>query len=109
MLAYLRSRDKRTVWGGIHPTLNAEECIRYADIVCRGEGEGFMLDMIRHLEKGNGWGNVPNAAYLSNGLVVMNKQRPLIQNLDDLPLFDFSFEDEHHLRGAIKEGLSGFP
>jgi radical SAM superfamily enzyme YgiQ (UPF0313 family) len=45
---------KRTVWGGIHPTINPEECAQYADVICRVEGEGFMLDLLRRLELGAG-------------------------------------------------------
>lgn len=26
------------LWGGIHPTVCAEECLQYADLVCIGEG-----------------------------------------------------------------------
>jgi len=29
----------KTVWGGAHPTLYPEEASKYADIICRGEGE----------------------------------------------------------------------
>lgn len=106
LLAYLRSMDKKTVWGGIHPTLNPEECVQHADIICRGEGEGFMLDLIRHSDIGNDWADVPNAVYLSNGLVAMNKLRPLIHDLDDLPVFDYSFEDEYHLIGRRLKKVS---
>jgi len=92
LLGYLRSMGKRTVWGGIHPTLNPEECAQHADIVCRGEGEGFMLDLIRRWEEGAAWSDIPNSAYRSNGRVVLNALRPLISDLDELPLFDFGFE-----------------
>ena len=34
------------VWGGIHATLNPEECARFADVVCMGEGEGMIADLV---------------------------------------------------------------
>ena len=33
------------VWGGIHPTLFPQDCIKYADIVCVGDGEDAVLDL----------------------------------------------------------------
>ncbi|MDD4909361.1 MAG: radical SAM protein [Candidatus Omnitrophica bacterium] len=50
----LRKEKKRRfiVWGGVHPTLAPEDCIRYADAVCIGEGEGAVLDLAREFATG---------------------------------------------------------
>ena len=32
--------------GGIHATVETEQCLEYADGVCRGEGEEAMLDWL---------------------------------------------------------------
>ena len=33
------------IWGGAHPTIMPDECLKYADMVCRGEGEGALLEL----------------------------------------------------------------
>ena len=99
VLEHLRPLGKILVWGGIHATLNPEACVKYADIVCRGEGEGFMLELVEKAEKGEDWKDITNAVYLENGHTMKRDLRSLIDNLDELPLLDVSCDDEFHLRG----------
>jgi len=77
--------DIPIVWGGIHPIFNPEECLNYADYVCRGEGEEAMLELVRSLESGSSTTGIPNIWHRKNGIVYKNDVRPLIQNLDDYP------------------------
>jgi radical SAM superfamily enzyme YgiQ (UPF0313 family) len=35
------------VWGGIHPTLSPETSIEEADMICLGEGEGPLTDLVQ--------------------------------------------------------------
>lgn len=97
LIAGLRPLGKPIVWGGIHPTLFPEDCVGHADLVCRGEGEGFMVDLVERLASGRDLADIPNGAYLSEGRTILNDLRPLIAELDDLPLLDFSFENEYVL------------
>jgi len=99
VMEHMRPLNKVTVWGGIHATLNAEQCARHADLVCRGEGEQFMIDLAERLDKGGDWRAVPNAVYADKGRLVANEPRPLIDNLDTLPMMDFSRDNEWHLNG----------
>jgi len=94
----LRPLGKLIVWGGMHPTLFPEDCTPYADIVCRGEGEAFMLDIAERVASGKELVDIPNAAYLFNGRTILNDLRPLIADLDSLPLLDFAFENEYILK-----------
>ena len=96
----LRPLGRLIVWGGIHPTLLPEDCTTHADLVCRGEGEGFMLDLAERVATGRGFADIPNGAYLSNGRTILNDLRPLITDLDSLPLPDFAFENEYILDPA---------
>jgi radical SAM superfamily enzyme YgiQ (UPF0313 family) len=98
LIDYLSPLDKITVWGGIHATLNPEECARHADVVCRGEGEGFMLELVEKLQGGGNWKDIANAAYRENGQVTVNDVRSMIGDLDELPIIDFSHENEFHLK-----------
>jgi len=53
LLRTIRPLRKFTVWGGLHATLNPESCAKEADIICRGEGEDLILELIRNLENGH--------------------------------------------------------
>jgi anaerobic magnesium-protoporphyrin IX monomethyl ester cyclase len=72
------------VWGGIHPTILPDETIKNkdVDIIVRGEGEYSFLELIKNLENLNG---VLGISYKKNGKVIHNKNRPPIENLDELP------------------------
>jgi radical SAM superfamily enzyme YgiQ (UPF0313 family) len=93
----LRPLGRLIVWGGVHPTLFPEDCTAHADIVCRGEGEEFMLDLAERVASGRELTDIPNGAYLFDGRTILNDLRPLIVNLDNLPLPDFAFEKEYIL------------
>ena len=100
LLEGLRPLGKLLVWGGMHPTLYPQDCTPYADLVCRGEGEGFMIDLAERVAAGTEVTDIPNAAYLSDGRTVLNDLRPLVADLDILPLPSFDFENEHALNAA---------
>ena len=55
----LRPLGKLIVWGGMYPTLFPEDCVGYADIVCRGEGEEFMLDLVERVASGIAFRDIP--------------------------------------------------
>ena len=100
LLQGLRHLGKLLVWGGMHPTIYPEECTAHADLVCRGEGEGFMLELVERVASGRGITDIPNGAYLSDDRVVMNELRPLIADLDTLPFPDYAFQNEYCLDRA---------
>lgn len=83
------------IWGGIHPTVDPEKSLEYADMVCVGEGEEAMLDLVGRIEKGAPIDRVPNIWLKCNGVVVKNAVRPLIQDLNRLPFQDFDYESHH--------------
>ncbi|MDR3575116.1 MAG: radical SAM protein [Anaerolineaceae bacterium] len=104
----LRPLNKMIVWGGVHASLTPEDCVDWADVVCLGEGEGFILELIERVEHGKEWWDIQNAAYKRDGKLICNTLRPLIANLDDLPLPDYWMEDEYHLesKGFSKVTMS---
>jgi radical SAM superfamily enzyme YgiQ (UPF0313 family) len=73
------------VWGGIHPTLSPETCIKEADILCLGEGEGAFSDLIISLRDGNEYQNIENLWVNNGDMPIKNSLRPLIQDLDSIP------------------------
>jgi radical SAM superfamily enzyme YgiQ (UPF0313 family) len=38
------------IWGGVHAIIKPEECIKYADYVCTGEGEHTVVALMEHLK-----------------------------------------------------------
>jgi anaerobic magnesium-protoporphyrin IX monomethyl ester cyclase len=78
-----------TVVGGTHFSNLAEESLRNnpIDVVAIGEGEYTLLDVVREAGKSNpDFKNVKGIAFKKNDNVRFTKPRPLIENLDDLPM-----------------------
>ncbi len=97
LLAALRPLGKLLVWGGMHPTLHPQDCAGHADLICRGEGEGFMLELVEAVERGRSWRELGNAGYLAEGDLVLNGLAPLPENLDHLSFPDYGFAAEWRL------------
>ncbi len=76
--------DKFVVMGGYHPSALPREVLEspYVDAVVIGEGEMTFRDLVLNGPSGD----VPGIAFKSNGTIVINAERPLIQDLDALPL-----------------------
>jgi anaerobic magnesium-protoporphyrin IX monomethyl ester cyclase len=83
--------DVVTVFGGAHPTV-CPEVIEHegVDIVCVGEGEEALLDLARGLEGGREITGIRNLWVKRDGAVVKNELRPLVEDLESLPLPDWS-------------------
>ena len=88
------SRRKKTgrpffVLGGHGPSPEPEFFLKKlgADIVCIGEGEETILELCDVLESANPvLGEVKGIAWRVGDTVTVNERRPLIQNIDELPL-----------------------
>lgn len=77
------------VLGGTHVTFSPEEVLRPSiDAVCIGEAEGAILELAERIAGGKAWQDVGNLAIASEGRVVKNPLRPLINPLDSLPFPD---------------------
>lgn len=79
------------VSGGVHPTLVPEQVIavEQIDVVCVGEGEYALLDLVNALENGKSYQHIPNLwSRNRDGEIIRNPLRPLITNLDMLPFPD---------------------
>jgi len=76
--------------GGIHPTILPEETIAHPaiDMVCRGEGDEAIVELVGKMESKNDYFNTRNFWFKTNDGIIRNPLRPLIQNLDSLSLPD---------------------
>lgn len=86
------------IWGGVHPTVKPKECLRYADMVCRGEGEEAIVELAEKMEKKENYYTVKNICFKDKrGNFIFNPLRPLIQDLDSLPFQDYDSKTQHIL------------
>lgn len=90
--------DCLVVMGGVHATLDPEEVLssKVVDMVCIGEGEGALVELCNALEAGKDTQKIPNLWLQNNGKVTQNPLRNF-QDLDHLPVPDWSIFDERHL------------
>ncbi len=93
------------VYGGVHATISPEDCIKVADIICIGEGEGAILDLVKTIEKEKSFDKIKNLwIRKSNGTIAKNPVRNLINDLDSLPLSDYDLENHYILdKGKIRK------
>ena len=106
--------QKPLVWGGIHATLFPEDCIKYVDIVCVGEGEEAILDLTKSLEENKKIDKIRNLWVRNNltGKITKNDVRLTIENLDKIPFADYGIKthfllDSPSIRRFREDDLSG--
>ena len=75
---------------GPYPTAVEEKCLdqcRYFDSVVIGEGEKTVPDLIARVENGESLAGVAGVAFRDeSGAIVKNEERPLIEDLDSIPI-----------------------
>lgn len=78
------------IFGGIHPTSVPKVVIKQpeVDIVCIGEGESALLELLESLKQRKLRTNIQNLWFKKGKKIIRNSCRPLIDNLDDLPFPD---------------------
>ncbi len=58
----------------------------HVDFVVRGEGEETLLELVCAIEKGDTTDHLPGIAYIKDGEVTVNPPRPVLRDLDTLPI-----------------------
>ena len=82
------------VCGGPQSDITAEETIKqvpYIDFVCRGEGEKNIYTFFTSLLQKNPDLTIPGLAYRDGNEIKINPRAELIEDLDVLPMPDYSF------------------
>ncbi len=84
-----------TIIGGVHPTVAPEETIAKEcfDMVCVGEGEEALLELVQSLNRGEKNNAIRNIWFKDKNTIVRNSPRPLITDLDSLPDPDMEVYD----------------
>ena len=92
------------IWGGVQPTIEPEECLKFADFVCLGEGEEALIELADRMGRHEPYFDTRNMWFKTEGSIVRNQLRPLIQNLDIIPFPDYSCKDNFIIQGrSVKE------
>jgi anaerobic magnesium-protoporphyrin IX monomethyl ester cyclase len=93
------------VWGGVHPTIDPEACIEVADIVCVGEGEGAIIDLVTKMRDGENYDDIENLWIKNDGYIKKNPLRPLIQDLDSLPFPSYGNDSFFFINDGKIDGI----
>jgi radical SAM superfamily enzyme YgiQ (UPF0313 family) len=83
--------DIPIVWGGVHVTINPDDCLEHADYLCLGEGERAVVSLLGHLrEKGRDvLPQIPGIrSRLQGDTIIQNDASPEM-NLDSLPVQEY--------------------
>ena len=90
------------VFGGVHPTVKPLEVLEIADYVCVGEGEDVLVELASRIESNERTDNILNLYLKKDGQIIKNNLRPLINDLDRLPVPSFNLSRFYmHHRGQI--------
>jgi len=75
------------IMGGQHTTIMTDEVLSnpHVDFAARGEGEQTFVEFLHALENGREWETVDGLSHKSNGKVVHNRPRALMQDIDEIP------------------------
>ena len=78
------------IFGGVHVTIVPDETIKNdcVDIICIGEGEGALLDLVDSMQDGKVNYKIDNLWFKNDGDIVKNNIRPIITDLDKFPFPD---------------------
>ena len=96
------------VWGGSHADVMADECLAYADMVCKGEGEEALLELAQAIEARGEYAGIANIWSRAGGVIARNAMRGLQSDLDRYPFPEFDSASHYYLRsGGFEQGRSG--
>ena len=111
LMRKVKEHSSVKVVGGVYPTFAPEEFLREGlfDYVCRGEGEGVILDIVRRCKASADLRDIDNLCYERDGEVVMNPLRAL-SDINHLPRPDYDiFEEGRYFRPMAGKVWRLFP
>lgn len=69
-----------------------------ADVIIRGEGENTIIDLLEHYKQKKSFSSVLGIAYQENGKMYVNADRPLIEDVDSIPMPAYHLFNIEHYR-----------
>lgn len=94
-----------TITGGQHFTALAEPSLKQypvIDAIARGEGEQTLVEVVEAREAGRSFAEVKGLTFRHGDEVISTPPRPLIDDLDALPMPGYHFVEEHMDRYHFK-------
>lgn len=84
-------KDVPVLSGGIFPTFAPHIVVRHplVDMVCIGEGEGPLVDLVQRMRAGMNYSDIENLWVKKDGEVIKNPLRRVLP-VEDLPIPDYS-------------------
>lgn len=78
------------VIGGAHATMDSENVLNKcrADVVVKGEGEITFHSLVSRIDSREGFSDLLGITYRENGTIVSNPPRPLMDEINSLPIPD---------------------
>jgi anaerobic magnesium-protoporphyrin IX monomethyl ester cyclase len=90
LIEAVRRRNPKAyiVWGGIHPIIEPEDAIKYADAICTGEGEFAFERFLSAFKEGRPYYNTPSFWFNTPAGIKKNINLPLMtqEEMDGLPI-----------------------
>lgn len=78
------------VWGGWHPSIFPEQCMRegFADYCIFGQGELIFNELLEALDSNSGYEKILGLTYLKDNLFVQNAERKFV-DINQFPSYDY--------------------
>jgi radical SAM superfamily enzyme YgiQ (UPF0313 family) len=96
---FYRGQGLPVVLGGAHPSFLPREGLEHADYVICGEGEGALPELVNALENGGDISGIQNLCFRRGDTIQENPWRPLVEDLDALPIPNYGLIHGWKARG----------
>ena len=84
------------IWGGMHVTMDPEQCVPHTDMLMVGEAEHSIVELAERIRTGRDFSDVPGLWLYRDGRIVRNPVARLEEDLDSLPFRDFHSHDDKY-------------
>lgn len=93
-IAKKANKNIKIIWGGWHPSVHPYQVLEspYIDIVIKGQGARALHDVVKRVEAGENYKDIPGVIWKENGEVFTNADRNL-ESIDDWPALPYHLVD----------------
>ena len=99
--------DVPVIWGGAHVNVMPEESLNYADMICMGEGEEALLELVRNMSSHDKIDtSIKNIWFNTDSGIVRNEVRSLEEDLDKYPFPDFELNSMYVMNETSFEPMN---